>query len=86
MVIRLLSRLIQKKLPCTMELHFKVTIVIHWDTLGGFSLFLHHMIWKNREKCKAKNEKNLSSGSSKIVKNKENAFLHLGWRVQLIDH
>ena len=56
-----------------------MTIVRHWA--GGFSLFLHHTIRKNQAKIQAKNEKNLSSGSSEIAKNEGNAFLHLGRRV-----
>ena len=66
-----------------MDLHFKLskmTIVKHWA--GGFSLFflyfLYIFIFKSSENIKPKMKKNLSSGSSEIYKNEENAFLHLG--------
>ena len=61
-----------------------MTIVRHWA--GGFSLFLHYTIWKNQAKMLGQKWKKFVSGSSEIVKNKENAFMHLGWRVQLIDY
>ena len=44
----------------------------------GFSV---HACMGGKQKCYTKNEKNLSSRYSKIVKKEENPLLLLGWRV-----
>ena len=53
-----------------------MTIVRYWT--GEFSLFYTIRFEKIKQKCEARNEKNLSSGSSEILKNEENALLNLG--------
>ena len=73
---KFLSRLIQKQLPCTMELHFKkskMTIVRHWA--GGFYLLLHHTLWKNRAKILSQKwKKNCLADLQKFLKMKKMLF------------